>query len=147
MICYWLMPFKAQYHKTDAIWAQQLTTLTPDLHVQNQPTIKFKPVLCSIHEFYVLAWYALRTPSCFFVSSPDHEVPRMGFCDRAMSVVQLASPVVNVLPLEATFSVRYTWNFIRIFVLLKARTSFKMGHVGSKTRSLNQIFEKLCVRS
>ena len=30
---------------------------------------------------------------------------------------------------------------------MKARTSSKMGHVGSKTRSLGQILEKPCVRS
>ena len=30
---------------------------------------------------------------------------------------------------------------------MKSRTSSKMGHVGSKTRSLGQILEKPCVRS
>ena len=30
---------------------------------------------------------------------------------------------------------------------MKSRTSSKMGHVGSKTRSLSQILEKPCVRS
>ena len=34
-----------------------------------------------------------------------------------------------------------------MFVLMKSRTSLKMGHVGSKTRSLGQILEKPCVRS
>ena len=59
-----------KYHRTDAIWAQQPTTLAPDLHVQNQPVIGFKPVLCSIHKLYVLLVvcleriWALRTPSC-----------------------------------------------------------------------------------
>ena len=32
-------------------------------------------------------------------------------------------------------------------VLMKSRTSSKMGHAGSKTRSLCQILEKHCVRS
>ena len=32
-------------------------------------------------------------------------------------------------------------------VLMMSRTILKMGHVGSKTRSLDQILEKLCVRS
>ena len=36
---------------------------------------------------------------------------------------------------------------VRLFVLRKSRTSIKMGHVGSKTRSLSQILEKHCVRS
>ena len=30
---------------------------------------------------------------------------------------------------------------------MKSRTTSKMGHVGSKTRSLGQILEKPCVRS
>ena len=30
---------------------------------------------------------------------------------------------------------------------MKSRASSKMGHVGSKTRSLGQILEKPCVRS
>ena len=35
---------------------------------------------------------------------------------------------------------------LRMFVLMKSETSLKMGHVGSKTRSLDQILEKPCVR-
>ena len=35
----------------------------------------------------------------------------------------------------------------QMFVLIKSRTSLKVGHVGSKTRSLGQILEKPCVRS
>ena len=50
--------------------------------------------------------------------------------------------VVNAL--QATFSIRYSWNLVRIFALMK---SLKMGHVGSKTRSIGHILEKLCVRS
>ena len=34
-----------------------------------------------------------------------------------------------------------------MFVLIESRTSLKMGHVGSKTRSLGQILEKPCLRS
>ena len=34
-----------------------------------------------------------------------------------------------------------------MFVMMKAGTSLKMGHVGSKTRSLGQILEKSCVPS
>ena len=33
-----------------------------------------------------------------------------------------------------------------MFVMMKSRTSLKIGHVGSKTRSLGQILEKPCVR-
>ena len=34
-----------------------------------------------------------------------------------------------------------------MFVSIKSRTSSKLGHVGSKTRSVGQILEKPCVRS
>ena len=34
-----------------------------------------------------------------------------------------------------------------MFVLIESGTRLKMGHVGSKTRSLGQILEKPCVRS
>ena len=34
---------------------------------------------------------------------------------------------------------------VRMFVLLKSQKSLKMGHVGSKTRSLGQILEKHCI--
>ena len=34
-----------------------------------------------------------------------------------------------------------------MFILIKFRTSMKMGHVGSKTKSLGKILEKSCVRS
>ena len=36
---------------------------------------------------------------------------------------------------------------VRMFVLVKSRTSLKMGHVRSKTNSLGQILEKPCVCS
>ena len=41
--------------------------------------------------------------------------------------------------LEATFSFQLSWNLIRMFVLINSRTSSKMGHVGSITRSLGKI--------
>ena len=34
-----------------------------------------------------------------------------------------------------------------MFVLIKSQMSLKMGHVGSKTRSLGQTLEKPCIRS
>ena len=36
---------------------------------------------------------------------------------------------------------------VRMFVLMKSHSDCKMGHVGSKTRSLGQVLEKPCVRS
>ena len=50
-----------------------------------------------------------------------------------------------VYALEGTFSVRYSWNLVRMFALMKSRMTLKLGHVGSKSRSLDQILEKPCV--
>ena len=44
--------------------------------------------------------------------------------------------------LEATFSGRLSWNLVRMFVLMISWTSLKIGHVGSKIRSISQILEK-----
>ena len=38
-------------------------------------------------------------------------------------------------------------NFVRMLILIISRSSLKLGHVRSKTRSLDQILEKLCVHS
>ena len=38
-------------------------------------------------------------------------------------------------------------NFVRMLILIISRSSSKLGHVRSKTRSLDQILEKLCVHS
>ena len=38
-------------------------------------------------------------------------------------------------------------NFIRMLVIIISRSSSKLGHVGSKIRSLGQILEKPCVHS
>ena len=38
-------------------------------------------------------------------------------------------------------------NFVRMLILIISRSGSKLGHVRSKTRSLDQILEKLCVRS
>ena len=38
-------------------------------------------------------------------------------------------------------------NFIRMLILIISRSSSKLGHVRSKTRSLGQILEKNCVHS
>ena len=84
---------------------------------------------------------------CFF-SSPEHKVLMVSYCDRAVSVVRCrpSSTFYLVYPLEATFSVQSSWNLARMFVSINYRTSSKLGHVGSKTRSLGQILEKPCVR-
>ena len=38
-------------------------------------------------------------------------------------------------------------NFIRMLMIIISRSSSKQGHVGSKTRSVGQLFEKACVHS
>ena len=38
-------------------------------------------------------------------------------------------------------------NFVRMLILIISRSSSKLGHVRSKTRSLDQILEKHCVHS
>ena len=53
----------------------------------------------------------------------------------------------HVYALEATFSIRLSRNLVRMFVLLKSRTMWKMGHVRLKTSSLGQILEKPYERS
>ena len=38
-------------------------------------------------------------------------------------------------------------NFIGMLMIIISRSSLKLGHVGSETRSLGQILEKPCVHS
>ena len=88
------------------------------------------------------------TPYIF--SSPEHEVLMVSYCDMLCPscVVRRPSSTFYLLyVLEATFSVQSSWNLVRMFVLIKSRKSLKLGHVGSKTRSLGQILEKPCVCS
>ena len=49
--------------------------------------------------------------------------------------------------LEATSYVISTSNLVRMMFLTKSRPSSKLGHVGSKSRSLGQILEKACEHS
>ena len=38
-------------------------------------------------------------------------------------------------------------NYVRMLIIIMSRSDLKLGHVGSKTRSLGQILEKPCVHS
>ena len=49
--------------------------------------------------------------------------------------------------LEGTVLSQSSLNFIKMLVIIISRSSSKLGHVGSKTRSLGQILEKHCVHS
>ena len=62
------------------------------------------------------------------------------------SAVRCLSCFINIYlvdTLEATVFAQSTWNLVRMFVLI-SRTSFNFGHLGSKTRSLDQIKEIPC---
>ena len=62
------------------------------------------------------------------ISSPEHEVLKVSYCDSAVSVVWRALSIVNF------FCVRSRGHIFSLVVM-------KLGHVGSKTRSLGQILE------
>ena len=47
--------------------------------------------------------------------------------------------------LEGTVLIQSSRNFVRMLIIITSRPSLKLGHVGSKTRSLGQILEKPCV--
>ena len=49
--------------------------------------------------------------------------------------------------LEGTVVIQSSGKFVRMFILLISRSSLKLGYVRSKTRSLDQILEKLGVHS
>ena len=51
--------------------------------------------------------------------------------------VKVQKNVVNNL--EAVFLAESSPNLVRMFVCMKGRMSLKLGHVGSKSRSLGQI--------
>ena len=79
-------------------------------------------------------------------SSPEHKVLRVSYCDSAMSDVCCASSCVNFLPCVCSrgYICRpIIMKMVRMFVLMKSRTSFKMGHARSETRSLGQMLKNL----
>ena len=49
--------------------------------------------------------------------------------------------------LEAIFLTRFSSNLVRMFVLMKSRSSSNLGYVGSESRSLGQIKGKPCEHS
>ena len=49
--------------------------------------------------------------------------------------------------LKGTVVIQCAGNFVRMLILIISRSSSKLGHVRSKTMSLGQILEKLCVHS
>ena len=49
--------------------------------------------------------------------------------------------------LEGTVVIQSSGKFVRMLILIISRSNSKLCHVRSKTRSLDQILEKLCVHS
>ena len=49
--------------------------------------------------------------------------------------------------LKGTVLIQSSQNFIRMLIIIIFRSRSKLGHVGSKTRSLGQILEIPCVHS
>ena len=47
--------------------------------------------------------------------------------------------------LEGTILIQSSGNCVRMLIIIISRSGSKLGHVGSKTRSLGQILEKPCV--
>ena len=70
-------------------------------------------------------------------SSPMHEV--QGELLGSHFVRRASSTFTLVNTLEAIFCIQSPWKFVRTFGSMKGRTSSKLGHVRSKTRSLGQI--------
>ena len=59
-------------------------------------------------------------------------------------------PSVNfqlVYTLEGTVLIQSSRNFVRMLTIITSKSISKLGHVGSKTRSLGKIIEKPCVHS
>ena len=49
--------------------------------------------------------------------------------------------------LEGTVLIQNSRKYVRILIIIMSRSGLKLGHVGSKTRSLGKILEKPCVHS
>ena len=66
---------------------------------------------------------------------------KVSYCDHTPSV-RRSHLLVNTI--ETTFFTKSSSNLVRMFVYMKAWFLSKVGHLGSKTRSLGQILEKPC---
>ena len=49
-----------------------------------------------------------------------------------------------VTTLQVTFFKGSSSKLVRMFIMMKSRSSLILGHLGSKTRSVDQIIEKPC---
>ena len=89
---------------------------------------------------------------CLVFSSPEQSSGwtfRIVGCPASV-VVRCASCVVRqqfVNTLQDTFLAQSYSNLLRMLLLTKSRSSSILGHFGSKSRSLGQIWEKACEHS
>ena len=100
-----------------------------------------KPCVCfrgHIFSDYHKTWYECLSWNLRQVPKWVMSGQKLGHSIRSQENLVYAS--------EATFSVRLSWNLVRMFVLIKSWGSSKKDHVGSKTSSLDQILKKPCVR-
>ena len=88
---------------------------------------------------------------CFFFSSPEPKAQGELFWSalvRPSSVVCPSSVNIYLVnTIQATLCIQSSWNFVRMFVLIKFGSSSNMGHIWSKTRSVGQIIKKPCEHS
>ena len=98
----------------------------------------------------IIAFFMLRISlfclSCIYLAHLL-QCDKVSFCDRAASGVHrpCVCKLLLVCTLQATFFKGSSSKLVRMFILMKSRSSLILGHMGSKTRSVGQIIEKLCV--
>ena len=135
----------SQYrNRTKPLWDRRKSILVTDrVHPQSVWTHGFNGVhphkrYCSFHISLSKGFFAIKKR--FFLVI--RECPS--------SVVRRASSVVNnfvVTTLQPIILIQSSLNLLRMFILIISRTSSNMGWVGSKSRSLGQIFVKSCYHS
>ena len=69
------------------------------------------------------------------------------FCRLTSVICPSSVNIYLVNTIQATLCIQSSWKFVRMFVLMKSWSGSKMGHIGSKTRSVGQIIEKPCEHS
>ena len=79
---------------------------------------------------------------CSAAFSSLHEMLRMSYCDRSVSVLQCKLSVINFIPCVRSRDHIFSPTLIKLgqnVCLDKSWMSLKIGDVGSKSRSLGQI--------
>ena len=76
------------------------------------------------------------------MSSPEHKVLRVSYCDCAVCVTHRQ---LLTCARSRGHALSLILMKLRMFALMKSQTTSKLGYVGSKIRSLGQILQKLKV--